>query len=169
MASRHWLYFGGFAVSGALLVGAGLMGLLEGLTALSGGVPASEEFVLLTMLAAAAEWVVLSLVLGLVAALFLVATAVSVIRSASVPRDDRLVSLVEWLERRYPLLRRFDASKRVEPTAEDRQRRLKEQYVTGELSESEFEREMARLMDDTRGGTSRSENAAPTEADDRSR
>ncbi len=169
MASRHWLYFGGFVLAGALLVGAGLMGLLEGLSALSGGVPASEEFVLLTMLAAAAEWVVVSLVLGLVAALFLAATVVSVLRGASVPRDDRLVSLVEWFERRYPVLRRFDASRRVAPTTEDRQERLKERYVAGEMSESEFEREMARVMDDATESASRSESATPTEVEERSR
>lgn len=63
MVSRHWLYFGSFVVTGILLVGAGLMGLLEGLSALSGGMPASEEFVLVTMLGAAAEWVIAVLIL----------------------------------------------------------------------------------------------------------
>ena len=148
MASRRWLYFGGLVVTGILLVGATLMGLFEGLSALSGGVPGGEEFVLITMLAAAAEWVVIALVLGLVAALFLAATVVSVLRGASIPRDDRLASVVERLERRYPLLRRIDAAKRVRPTTEERTDRLKEQYVAGEMNESEFEREMARVMDD---------------------
>lgn len=170
MVSRHWLYFGGFAVTGVALIGAVLMGLLEGLSALSGGVPASEEFVILAMLAAAAEWVVAVLVLGLIAAVFLAATLVSVLRSASVPRDDRLVSVVERLERRYPLLRTFDASAKVEPTTEDRRRELRERYVSGELSEAEFERRLARLLDDDpRAARSRSDEGSTVEVDDRAR
>lgn len=148
MVSRHWLYFGGFVTTGVLLVGAGLMGLLDALSVLSGGAYYSEEFVLLAMLGEAAEWIVVGLVLGLFAALFLVATVVSVLRNASVPRSDRLVSLVEALERQYPILRQFDASARVEPTAEDRRQQIKERYVSGEISEAEFEREMARILDD---------------------
>jgi hypothetical protein len=170
MPSRHWLYFGGFVVSGILLVGAGVMGLIDGLSALSGGAPASEESMLMTMLAAAAEWIGIVLVLGLIAILFLVTTVVSVLRSASLPRDDRLVSAVEWLERQYPLLRKFEVSERVEPTTEDRRQRLKEQYVTGEISETEFEREMERLMDDTDSeGSSLSGTERTLEVDDEPR
>lgn len=125
MGPRHWLYFGGFVVCGALAVAAALLGLLEGLSALSGGVSAGGGLVLVTMLGAAAEWVVITLVLAVVAGLFLVGAVVSVLRSASLPRDDRLVSLVERLERRYPVLRTFDVAGKVEPTTDDRKRRLK--------------------------------------------
>ena len=51
------------------------------------------------------------------------------------------------------------AAEKVEPTIEDRRRRLRERYVAGEISETEFEREMERLLDDdapderTRSGT----------------
>lgn len=170
MASRHWLYFGGFVVTGVLLVGAGLVGLIEGLSALSGGVPASEEFVLLTMLGAAAEWVVAVLVLGIVAVAFLAATIVSVLRTASLPRDDRLVSIVQVLERRYPVLGQFDVSDKVEPTAADRQQRLKEQYMNGEITEIEFERKMEELMqDEDRAGEPRSRTETTIEIDDESR
>lgn len=148
MASRHWLYFGGFLVTGILLVGVVLMGLLDALSVLSGGVAYSGEFILLAMLAEAAEWVVGGLVLGLVAVLFLAATLVSVLRNASLPRDDRLVSVVERLERKYPLLRQFDVAEKVEPTAEDRKQRLRERYLAGELSDDEFERQLETLMDD---------------------
>ena len=58
MTSRHWLYFGGFVVTTVLLVGASLLGILEGLSAFSTGVPANEEFSLLELVGAAAEWVV---------------------------------------------------------------------------------------------------------------
>ena len=55
MVSRHWLYFGGFVVSGLLLIGAALVGLLKGLSALSGGIPRGETAIVLFVLAAAAE------------------------------------------------------------------------------------------------------------------
>ncbi|QRV17487.1 SHOCT domain-containing protein [Haloterrigena salifodinae] len=148
MASRHWLYFGGFVVTGILLVGVGLLGLFDALSVLTGGATYSEEVLVLAMLGAAAEWVVAAIVLGLIAVAFLVATVVSVLRTKSIPRSDRLASIVERLEREYPVLRQFDASERVEPTTGDRRQRLKEQYVDGEITEAEFEREMQRLLDD---------------------
>ncbi|UHQ95372.1 SHOCT domain-containing protein [Haloterrigena alkaliphila] len=148
MASRHWWYFGGFVVTGILLVGVGLLGVLDALSVLSGGVYYGEEFVLLAMLGAAAEWIVAGIALGVLAVVFLLATVVSVLRTKSLPRSDRLASIVERLEREYPILRQFDASEKVEPTAEDRKQRLKEQYVAGDISEAEFEREMQRLLDD---------------------
>jgi hypothetical protein len=169
MASRHWLYFGGFVITTVLLVGASLLGVLDGLSAFSAGVPANEEFVLLELLGAAAEWVVAVIALGIVALLFLAATVVSVLRSASLPRDDRLVSIVERIERRYPVLRRFDAAQRFQPTMEDRQQQLREQYVQGKISEAEFEREMTRVMDETPDETSQSATERSVELDDRSR
>jgi hypothetical protein len=169
MVSRHWLYFGGFVVTAVLLVGASLLGALEGLSALSAGVPANEEFILLELLGAAAEWVVAALALGIVALLFLAATVVSVLRSASLPRDDRLVSIVERVERRYPVLRRFDVAERVKPTMDDRQQRLREQYVRGEISEAEFEREMAQVMDETPDEPPQSATERDVELDDSSR
>ena len=168
MASRHWLYFGGFVVTGILLLGVGLLGLLDALSVLSGGASYGEEFLLLAMLGAAAEWVVLGVVLGLLAVAFLTATVVSVLRTKSLPRSDRLVAIVERLEREYPLLRQFDVSERVEPTTEDRKQRLKEQYVAGDISEAEFEREMQRLLDDDAADArSRSETHANANVDGR--
>jgi len=149
MVSRYWLYFSGFVVTAILSVGAGFMGIIEGLSALSGEPPASEELILLTVLRAAAQWVIVVLVLGVIAIIFLAATVVSILRTGSLPRDDRLVAVVEWLERQYPLLRRFDVSEKVEPTTEDRRQELKQQYVSGEMSEAEFERQLTQLMDDT--------------------
>ena len=169
MASRHWLYFGGFVVTTVLLVGASLLGILEALSAFSTGVPANEEFILLELLGAAAEWVVAVLTLGIVALMFLAATVVSVLRSASLPRNDRLVSIVERVERRYPLLRHFDVAEKVKPTMEDRQQRLREQYVQGEISVTEFEREMAQVMDETPDEPSQSETKRNVELEDYSR
>ncbi|MFB6202439.1 MAG: SHOCT domain-containing protein [Halorhabdus sp.] len=151
MASRHWLYFGGFVVTGLTVVLVVLMGLLDALAVLSSDVIIyGEEFVLLAMLGEAAEWVIAAVVFGILAVVCLVATVVSVLRNTALHRDDRLATLVERLEREYPLLRQFDVSEKVEPTVEDRQQRLKSKYVDGEISDEEFEREMARLMDDER-------------------
>lgn len=148
MPSRHWLYFGAFVLTGIGLIGVVLMGLLDAFSVLSGNVASGEEFVLLAMFGEAAEWAVIGIVLSLVALLFLVATIVSILRNTSLHRSDRLVSVVERLEHEYPLLEQFDVSEKVEPTIEDRRQELKEQYVTGEISEEEFEREMEGLMDD---------------------
>lgn len=73
----------GFVVTGILLVGATLMGIVDGLAVLTGSVPANEEFILLAMLGAAAEWVMIVFVLELVALLFLAAAGISVLRKKS--------------------------------------------------------------------------------------
>ncbi|WP_226042894.1 SHOCT domain-containing protein [Natrinema sp. DC36] len=168
MGSHHWLYFGGFVITGILLIGVGLVGILDALSVLSEGVSYSEEFVLLAMLGEAAEWIVVGLILGLFAVTFLAAAIISILRRASLPRDDRLVSLVEWLERKYPLLRQFDVTEKLEPTTEDRRQQLKEQYVAGEISEEAFEREMAQLMDTTFNSKSQSKNETTIEIEDES-
>lgn len=149
MVSRRVLYFGGFVVTGLGFVAVGLLGLIDALSVLTSRTAVyGGEFVLLAMLGEAAEWVALAVILGILMGLFLLATLVSVLRDATLPRDDRVATLVGRLERRYPLLDQFDVSERVGPTVEDRRRRLKERYVDGEISEAEFEREMERLMDD---------------------
>ncbi|WP_436347956.1 SHOCT domain-containing protein [Natronorubrum sp. FCH18a] len=168
MVSRHWLYFSGFVISAVLLVGAGLIGIVDALSVLSGGMSYGEEFILLAMLGEAAEWVMVGLILGLFAVLFLAATVVSILRSTSIPRSDRLVSIVEWVERKYPVLRQFDASGKVTPTTEDRKQQIKEQYIAGEISEAEFERKMEQVMDDgSPDQTSRYGNSTTVEMKDR--
>lgn len=168
MVSRHWLYFGGFVISAVLLVGAGLMGLVDALSVFSGGMSYGEEFILLAMLGEAVEWVMAGLVLAVFAVLFLTATVVSVLRSTSIPRSDRLASIVEWVERRYPVLRQFDVSEKVAPTTEDRKQQIKEQYIAGKISEAEFEREMEQVMDDSSPDRDdRSRNYTNVEIEDR--
>lgn len=153
MPSRHWLYFGAFVLTGIALGGVVLMGLIDAMSVLSAGVAYGEEFILLAMLGEAAEWFVITLVLFLLALLFLTATIVSVLRNTSLHRSDRLVSIVERLEHEYPVLRQFDVSKKVEPTSEDRRAELKERYVAGEITEEEFERKMEGLMDEDSGSS----------------
>lgn len=151
MPARRWLYFGAFVVSGLLLVVVALLGLLDALSVLANPQYYAGELLVLAMVADAAEWVVAAVALSLIAALFLLAAVVSVLRDASIPRSDGLARTVESLESRVPALRRFDVSERVEPTAADRRERLKEQYVEGELSDEEFEAELERLVDDGSG------------------
>lgn len=148
MPSRHWWYFGGFVLTVIALVGVALMALVDAASVLSSGVFYNEEFVLLAMLGEAAEWVAIGIVVALLSVVFLLASVVSVLRNTSIHRDDRLAGLVERLEREYPVLRKFDAAEKVEPTTEDRKEQLTQQYVDGEISEAEFEREMERLLDD---------------------
>lgn len=147
MPSRHWLYFGGFLISAVLTAGALLFSVVDAFSVLAGGAVYGEEFVLIAMISEAAEWIMAALVVGTVSLVFLLATGVSILKNASLPRDDRLVTVVEWLERQYPVLRQFDVSNKVEPTTEDRRKQLKEQYVNGELSDTEFERRLEQLMD----------------------
>ncbi|GAB3676111.1 SHOCT domain-containing protein [Halopiger thermotolerans] len=168
MVSRRWLYFGGFVASAVLLVGVGAFAVLDALSVLTGSVPYGEEFVLLAMIGEAAEWIAAAVVLGLLAVLFLAATVVSVLRSASLPRSDRLVALVERLEREYPVLRQFDVAEKVEPTTAERREQLTERYVDGEISEAEFEREMERLMDDDPSAETSPSDATTVEIEDRS-
>ncbi|WP_247729176.1 SHOCT domain-containing protein [Halovivax limisalsi] len=149
MASRHWLYFAGAVLCGLATVAVGLLGVVDALSVLSSGVYAGEEFVLLAMLGEAIEWLVALSVFGVLAVIFLAATVVSVLRNTLLHRDDRLVTIVDRLEREYPALRQFDVASTVEPTTEDRKAELKERYVDDEISEAEFEREMERLMDDS--------------------
>lgn len=151
MSGRYKLYAGGFVLSMVALVGIGLAGLLDALSVVTGGVYYGETFLLLAMVQEAAEWLVAGVVVGLLALLFLAATVVSVLRSKSLPKSSRIAGLVERLEHEYPVLRRFDAAERFEPTTEDRADRLKQRYVEGEISEQEFEREMDRILDDESG------------------
>ncbi|SDK04268.1 hypothetical protein SAMN05216226_11565 [Halovenus aranensis] len=148
MVARHWLYFAGFVLSGIGVVGAGLLGVLDALSVLAGGVATGEELVVLRMLGAAAEWLVVAVVFGLLAVVLLAGTVVSVLRNTSLYRSDRLVTVVERLEREYPILREFDAAERVEPTTEDRKQELRERYLDGEISDEEFERELDRLLNE---------------------
>lgn len=127
------------------MIGAGLMGVLEGLSAVSGGSPPSGGSALLAMLSAAAEWVVAVLALGVLGTVFLTATVVSVLRNVSLPRDDRLAATAAWVEKKIPGLDRFDVSGRVEPTTESRRQNIKQQYISGEIGEAEFERRLSQL------------------------
>jgi hypothetical protein len=166
MISRPWLYFGGFVLTCLLLVGASLVGIVEGLSALTGGLAAGNQFALVAMLDAVLEWILVALFLGTVAGALFVATVVSVLRRLSLPRNERLATIAETLERWFPAFRRLDAADKLRPTTEERQQQLKAQYVAGELSEVEFEREMEHVIDEETAGRPRYGTQRAMELDD---
>jgi len=150
MSGRYRLYFAGFLVALVLAVGSGLMAIVDAVSVLSGGLYYEGSFVLLAMVVEAIEWLAVAAMVGLFAMLFAVATVYSILRSTSLPRSSRLARLVERLEHEYPVLRQFDASEKIAPSKEDHAEQLKRQYVDGEISEREFEREMDLLLDEER-------------------
>lgn len=83
----------------------------------------------------------------IVAELVLVAGFVaSVVRRLSFPTNDRLARLFAGLEALVPAFRDLALSQRFQPTLEEREQEIKRRYVEGELSEWEFEREIADLL-----------------------
>lgn len=113
------------------------LGLLAGLSALFG--PAS-------LFAAIAPYVVASMLSGLVSLALFVALAVTTVRRASLPRDERLAGLarkVEWMSEEA---REYGLAERFEPTTEERIEDLKAEYVAGEITEWEYERRLQDLL-----------------------
>lgn len=128
------------------LVGVSLLGMLAALSALgsaTGGTPLA--FVLLS---AAAPYIVIDVLLGLVVAGLLVGLSIAIAQQASMPRNDRLARMARKVENYYPEAKSVGLSERVEPTTEDRIDQLKQRYVEGEIGEAEYERRLQELMDD---------------------
>ncbi|UPV73414.1 SHOCT domain-containing protein [Halorussus limi] len=142
--SRVTVLLGGFLLSLLALVGVTALGAFAVLSALLD--PAAGAPVLVVLLQTAAPFVAVAAMLGVVSILLLVGLAVAVVRSASIPRDDRLARLARKVERYYPDARGLGLSDRFEPTTEDRIEELKQQYVAGEITELEYERRLQDLM-----------------------
>lgn len=70
----------------------------------------------------------------------------SILGRAAFPTSDRLAGLFGRFETVFPPLRYLSPSDRFAPTVEERKRTVKRRYVDGELTEREFEREMAALL-----------------------
>lgn len=78
---------------------------------------------------------------------------VALLRRLSIPRSERLGSLLAGVERHSPLLDRLDLSSLVRPPrpseaerAENALADLKRRYVADEITEAEFERKLDRLV-----------------------
>lgn len=76
-----------------------------------------------------------------------------IVQNASIPRSERIATLLERVERKYPPLRILGLSDFLsppKPSADERAEQalaeLKQQYVDGEITEAEFERKVDRLV-----------------------
>lgn len=148
MPSRYWLYFTGFVLSTIAFLAVSLLGVMDALSVFSGGMYYEGEIILLAMIFEAFEWILAALVVGVIGISFLAATVISVLRTKAPHRNEKFVPIVERLEREYPILKQFDAAEKVEPTTQERKEKITQQYVDGEISDQEFEREMEQLLGD---------------------
>lgn len=139
--TRVKLLLGGFLLSLFALVGIVGFGLLAALSALAA--PSAGLFVLLE---AVAPYLVASALVGMLSFFLLVGLVVAGVRSASMPRDERLARLARLAERHSSEARQVGLAERFEPTTEDRIDELKRRYVEGEITELEYERRLQDLM-----------------------
>lgn len=143
-----WLSAAGALLSGSLLlVAVGYVGLVV-YTGLATGTPVVGALLdVAGPLLAGVAVLIAVLIASVVGLLWTVA------HNASVPRSARAAALVERVEREYTPLGSIgiaDALRPPEPSADERAERaladLKEQYVSGEITEAEFERRVDRLV-----------------------
>lgn len=143
-----WISLVGVLLSGVLsLVATGYLGLLVYSSLLS-GTPIVE-----ILLGIAVPVLVGGAFLGGLFVLSSVGALWVFVQNASLPRSKRVATLVGHLERKYSPLRVLGLSELLtppEPTPEERADQalaeLKQQYVTGEITETEFERKVDRLV-----------------------
>ncbi|WP_049923213.1 SHOCT domain-containing protein [Halopiger djelfimassiliensis] len=150
LLGNKWLWLsvlGVFLSGGLILVAVGYLGLLV----YSGLV--SETPIVTLLLDIAIPVVVGIAVLVALLAVSCVGLLWVLVRNASLPRNDRIATIAERLEREYPPLRSVGLSELFtppEPSAEEQAERalaeLKQQYVDGEITEREFERKVDRLV-----------------------
>jgi hypothetical protein len=140
----------GLLVSGVLLVLVSGYAALVFAAAVVSGAPLVS-----TLLDLAMPYLPVAGLLLVVAAASAVALVWEAVRRASLPKSDRLAGAAATLERLYPPLASAGLSGMLappEPTPEERAERelaaLKRRYVAGELTETEFERELERLSTD---------------------
>jgi hypothetical protein len=138
------LLLGGFLLSLFALVGIVGFGFVAALSALAA--PPAGSSLVFVLLEAVAPYLVTSVLVGMLSAVLLVGVAIRAVRSASMPRNDRLADLARTVERYSPEARDLGLSERVEPTTEDRIDQLKQQYVEGDLTELEYERRLQDLL-----------------------
>lgn len=147
---NKWLWaslLGIFLSGGLLLVVIGYLGLIV-YSGLANGTP------LVAILLDIAVPVVVSVVflVGL-----LIVSGISmlwvVVQNASIPRSERIATLIERVEQKYSPLRILGLSEFLSPPkpsadeqAEQVLAELKQQYVEGEITEAEFERKVDRLV-----------------------
>jgi hypothetical protein len=136
-------------LSVVVLVVVGMVGLVAGLNAL-----AAPGATLVTVLDALLPYLVALFLVGIagVAAaawgLYRLASGV-VERNRRLLRNERVAKVAGYVERKSDLASQANLKARVEPSAEQRQQQLRDRYVSGDLSEHEFERRLETLLDDS--------------------
>jgi len=126
---------------------------------------AAGESVLVALLEAVVPSVLAVVALAVVDVALVAWLVVRAVRLAERPRSDRLASVAAVAERYVPGLSALGLAAALEPTAADRRAALTDRYARGELTEAEFEREMAALLAEER---ERGDSAAPGATADRS-
>ncbi|WP_435361218.1 hypothetical protein [Haloarchaeobius sp. DFWS5] len=139
------------------LVGVSSWGLLQALTAIG---TAGSTPVFFAMLSAAAPWIVAGILLSLLTVVFvfslLAVLAGRAANQVSMPtlQSERLSMLVGYVEDEVPGAKQYGIAEWLappEPTFDEKREALRERYVDGELSDSEFERKLQRLYEDEEG------------------
>jgi hypothetical protein len=150
LIKNKWLWTAALGLvlsTGLLLVAVGYLGLVV-YTGLVTGTPLVDVLVDVAVPAVVG--------IGLLTAIFAVSGVGFLwvfVRNASLPRSQRVASLVGRLEREYSPVGAVGVADLLappEPSADERAERaladLKQRYVEGELSEAEFERKVDRLV-----------------------
>ncbi|WP_267642629.1 hypothetical protein [Haloarchaeobius amylolyticus] len=132
------------------LVGVSAWGLLQAVAAL--GTAGS----LFAFVGAVAPWVVGTLLLTLLSVVWVVWLLVVAVSQVSMPslHSQRLSQAASLVEYAVPEARKYGVSEWLappEPTLAEKREALTERYVDGDLSDSEFERELQRLYEDEEG------------------
>jgi len=143
-----WITLLGAVLSGSLLlVVVGYIGLL-----VYSGLVSGTPIVSLLLEIALPALVSIAVLVALLS-LSTVGTLWIVVQNASVPRSERIATLIDRLEREYSPLSSTGLAEWVrppEPSADERAEQalaeLKQQYVDGEITEREFERKVDQLV-----------------------
>lgn len=146
MVSRRVLYAGGSATAALLAVVAIFLGVADAVSVLAGTTGA--ENAALAALGEVIEWFAVVVVFTVLAGWLFLAAVLSTLRRLSLPRDDRLATIARLVERWVPPLRRVGIAYRVAPTTADRREALAARYVDGDVTETEFEREVDHLLEE---------------------
>jgi hypothetical protein len=137
--NRHWLLFAATVLSGLSAAGTAVVGVLATVSVLvTGG----------SLVLTVGGFLLGTLLLGGLTLVFAAALLSALASRASLPRSQRVATVLHGLEAVVPPLRQLGLANRVEPTPEERRTTLEERYVNGELSERQFEAALADLLEE---------------------
>ncbi len=154
--NRHWLLFAATVLSGLSAAGTAVVGVLATVSVLvTGG----------SLVLTVGGFLLGTLLLGGLTLVFAAALLSALASRASLPRSQRVATVLHGLEAVVPPLRQLGLANRVEPTPEERRTALEERYVNGELSERQFEATLADLLEEEDRRVSEGETEASVRAE----